>query len=40
MFAIDHIDWSVAAINVAVLVAITAFGWWWSVTGITKRLIT
>jgi lipooligosaccharide transport system permease protein len=40
MFAIDNVDWGVAAINVAVLVAITAWGWRWSVTGITKRLIT
>ena len=40
MFAIDNVDWGVAAINVAVLVAMTAWGWHWSVTGITKRLIT
>ena len=39
MFAIDNVDWGVAAINVAYLVAITAWGWRWSVTGITKRLI-
>jgi lipooligosaccharide transport system permease protein len=40
MFAIDNVDWGIAAINVAVLVAITAWGWRWSVSGITKRLIT
>ena len=39
MFCIDVIDWSTAAINVAVLLAITVFGWWWSVTGLTKRLV-
>ncbi|MEJ7832550.1 MAG: ABC transporter permease, partial [Nocardioides sp.] len=40
MFAIDNIDWRVAAVNAAVLLALTAFGWWWSVTGVTKRLVT
>jgi lipooligosaccharide transport system permease protein len=39
MFCIDVIDWSTAAINVAVLLALTVFGWWWSVTGLTKRLV-
>jgi lipooligosaccharide transport system permease protein len=39
MFCIDVIDWQVAAINVVVLLALTAFGWWWSVTGLTKRLV-
>ena len=38
MFCVDVIDWQVAAINVVVLLALTAFGWWWSVTGLTKRL--
>jgi lipooligosaccharide transport system permease protein len=40
MFAIDEVDWSLAAVNVLVLVALTAFGWWWSVTGLTKRLVS
>jgi lipooligosaccharide transport system permease protein len=39
MFCLDTVDWSTAAINVAVLVAMTAFGWWWSITGLTKRLV-
>ena len=39
MFCLDTVDWPVAAINVAVLLAMTAFGWWWSVTGLTKRLM-
>ena len=39
MFCLDQVDWWVAAVNVAVLLAMTAFGWWWSVTGLTKRLV-
>jgi lipooligosaccharide transport system permease protein len=39
MFCIDVIDWPTAAINVAVLVALMAVGWRWSVTGLTKRLV-
>jgi lipooligosaccharide transport system permease protein len=39
MFCLDTVDWPVAAINVTVLVAMTVFGWWWSVTGLTKRLV-
>ncbi len=38
MFSIDHVDWSTAGVNVLVLLAITAFGWRWSVTGLEKRL--
>lgn len=39
MFCIDHVDWLVAGVNVGVLVAITAIGWRWSVSGITQRLV-
>ena len=39
MFCLDTVDWPLAAINVTVLLAMTAFGWWWSVTGLTKRLM-
>ena len=39
MFCIDVVDWSTAAVNITVLVALIAFGWWWSVTGLTKRLV-
>ena len=39
MFCLDTVDWPVAAINITVLLAMTAFGWWWSVTGLTKRLM-
>jgi lipooligosaccharide transport system permease protein len=40
MFCIDEVDWSVAAINVAVLVVLTVVGWFWSVSGLTKRLVS
>jgi lipooligosaccharide transport system permease protein len=39
MFCLGTVDWSTAAVNVAVLLALTVFGWWWSVTGLTRRLI-
>lgn len=39
MFCLDTVDWSVAAVNLAVLLAMTAFGWWWSVTGLAKRMV-
>jgi len=39
MFSIDVIDWPLAAVNVAVLVALLVVGWVWSVTGLTKRLV-
>jgi lipooligosaccharide transport system permease protein len=39
MFAIDVVDWPLAAVNMAVLVGICLIGWRWSVTGLTKRLI-
>ena len=40
MFCVDNVDWSVAAINVAYLVVLALFGWRWSVSGLTKRLVT
>ena len=39
MFSIDVIDWSLALVNVAVLVALLVAGWFWSVSGLTKRLV-
>ena len=39
MFCLDTVDWATAAINVAVLLAMTAGGWWWSVTGLTQRMV-
>jgi lipooligosaccharide transport system permease protein len=40
MFCLDNVDWSLAAVNVAVLVGLTVFGWFWSVSGLTKRLVS
>jgi len=39
MFCVDAVDWPVAAINTAVLVALLVVGWFWSVSGLTKRLV-
>ena len=39
MFSIDVIDWSLALVNVAVLVALLVAGWFWAVSGLTKRLV-
>lgn len=38
MFSLDTVDWPLAAVNVLVLVALTAVGWRLSVTGLAKRL--
>jgi lipooligosaccharide transport system permease protein len=40
MFSVDVIDWPVAALNTAVLVGLLVVGWFWSVSGLTKRLVT
>ena len=40
MFCVDHVDWLVALVNVVVLVALLVAGWFWSVSGLTKRLVT
>lgn len=40
MFALDHVTWWVAGVNVAVLVVLMLLGWRWSVSGLTKRMIT
>ena len=39
MFTLDHVTWWLAAVNVAVLVTLTALGWRWAVTGLEKRLV-
>ena len=36
MFCVDNVDWPLAAVNVAVLVAITVAGWFWSVSGLDE----
>ena len=40
MFCLDTVDWSTAALNVLVLAALVAIGWRWSVTGLTRRLVS
>jgi lipooligosaccharide transport system permease protein len=40
MFALDHVTWWLAGVNVAVLVALLVVGWFWSVSGLTKRLVS
>jgi lipooligosaccharide transport system permease protein len=40
MFCIDHVDWSLAAVNAAVLGSLVVLGWFWSVSGLTKRLVS
>ncbi|GAA1479229.1 ABC transporter permease [Nocardioides aestuarii] len=40
MFSVGVVDGPVAAINVAVLVALLVVGWFWSVSGLTKRLVS
>jgi len=39
MFALDHVTWWQAGVNVAVLVVLMLLGWRWSVSGLTKRMI-
>ncbi|WP_236666071.1 ABC transporter permease [Nocardioides baculatus] len=38
MFCLDTVDWSLAAVNLAVLVVLSLVGWRWAVTGLDKRL--
>jgi lipooligosaccharide transport system permease protein len=40
MFTLDHVTWWVAGVNVAVLAALIVTGWFWSVSGLTKRLVS
>jgi lipooligosaccharide transport system permease protein len=40
MFALDNVTWWLAAVNVTVLVVLMLLGWRWSVSGLTKRMIT
>ncbi|MDT0203356.1 ABC transporter permease [Nocardioides sp. AE5] len=39
MFCLDTVDWAMALVHVAVLVAVTVLGWWLAITGLTKRLV-
>ena len=38
MLTLDTVDWPLAGLHVAVLAALVAIGWRWSVTGLAKRL--
>jgi len=38
MLTLGTVDWSLAAIHVVVLAALTVVGWFWSVRGLAKRL--
>ena len=40
MLALDHVTWWVAGVNVAVLLACCVVGWFWSVAGLERRMIT
>ncbi|MEN8673583.1 ABC transporter permease [Nocardioides sp.] len=40
MFSIDRIDWSLAALNLGVLLAVLVIGSRWAVSGLEKRLTT
>lgn len=39
MFALDNVTWWVAGVNAAVLVVLVLSGWFWAVSGLTKRLV-
>ena len=39
MFSVDAVDWLLAGVNVVVLLALLVVGWFWSVSGLTKRLV-
>jgi len=39
MFALDHVTWWLAAVNVAALAALTVAGWFWAVRGLERRLV-
>ena len=39
MFALDHVTWWLAVVNVAVLAGLTIAGWFWAVRGLEKRLV-
>ena len=39
MLCLDHVDWLLALVNVAVLAAITAVSWWLAIRGLERRLV-
>lgn len=40
MFALDNVTWWQAGVNVAVLVVLLVLGWFWSVSGLTRRMLS
>ena len=40
MLALDNVTWWLAGVNVAVLVLLCVVGWFWSVSGLQRRLIS
>jgi lipooligosaccharide transport system permease protein len=38
MLCLDTMDWSVAAVNAAVLVGVTTVGWWLALRSLAARL--
>jgi lipooligosaccharide transport system permease protein len=40
MFALDHVTWWLAGVNVVVLAGLTVAGWFWAVAGLEKRLVS
>ncbi|MEI2713422.1 MAG: ABC transporter permease [Nocardioides sp.] len=38
MLCLDRVDWSIALLNLVVLVVVSVLGWRWAVTGLEKRL--
>jgi lipooligosaccharide transport system permease protein len=40
MFCLDHVDWSTALVNAAVLVVVLVTGWWLAIRTLTRRLAT
>jgi lipooligosaccharide transport system permease protein len=40
MLCLDHVDWSTAAVNTAVLSLVLVSGWWLAIRTLTKRLAT
>lgn len=39
MLTLADLDWSMAVVHVAYLVAVGAAGWWWAVRRLTRRLV-
>lgn len=38
MFCVDAVDWSTAALNLGYLGVLLVLGWWWSITGLARKL--